>query len=177
MSIYKMALIDRMNKIQVFEQLLAEYDSTIKRRCFLWSNGDEERGRDAYQEVLQVIWKQLNDECVSVDGFKGRLWVINQTRRALQACRGKYVKGHPITDLHINTLAEANADERSATETINELKEYLGHDEKMLLKYIEEGYENKDIAILMNVTPNAINQRKHWLIIRMREIYNQLYKR
>ena len=173
----KTTLVDTMDKIQVFEQLLAEYDGTIKRRCFLWSKGDEEQGKDAYQEVLQVIWKQLDDEGENHDGYKGRLWVINQTRRALQACRGKYVKGYPITDSHINTLVEANATERSALETINELYEYLDHDEKQLLKYIEEGYDNKDIAILMNVRPNAINQRRYRLTAKMREIYNKLYNR
>lgn len=169
--------LTKIDKEQLFELLLSKHGGAIRKRCFLWSWGNDERGQDAYQDVLLAIWEQLDRLDVNLVIDNERLWVVNITRRTLQAYYGKPAKECVLTDEHIAALIEANADERSATDTINELKAYLEHSDKLLLEYIIEGYDNKDIAILMNVHPNTINQRKHRLIDKMREIYNKLYNK
>ena len=166
-----------MDKIKVFDQLLLKYELAIKKRCFFWTRGNEKRGEDAYQEVLRAMWEQLQKEDVSLDVDNAGLWVINITRRTLQARYSGDVKECKLTNEHVNSIREADADERNAIETVNELKAYLGHNDKLLLQYIIEGYNNNEIAILVGVEPNAINQRKYRLVKKMREIYNKLYNK
>ena len=159
-----------MDKIKIFDQLLLKYELAIKKRCFFWTSGNEKRGEDAYQEVLRAMWEQLQKEDVSLDVDNAGLWVINITRRTLQARYSGDVKECKLTNEHVNSIREADADERNAIETVNELKAYLGHNDKLLLQYIIEGYNNNEIAILVGVEPNAINQRKYRLVKKMREI-------
>ena len=163
-----------MDKEKLFLYILNKYKMYIRFRCFVWSRGDMEKGKDSYQDVLSMIWMLLDTFDLTVPEKENFLWIKNITLRTLRTKYGKnkieYVFDY--TEDELTNLKDSNIE---AKELIEELKYYLNEKEKILLEYILCGFDNNEIAILTNTDTNAIATRKHRMINKMKEIYNNIY--
>ncbi|MBR5831853.1 MAG: sigma-70 family RNA polymerase sigma factor [Bacteroidales bacterium] len=163
-----------MDKEQLFLDILNKYKTYISFRCFMWSRGNKERGKDSYQDVLSMIWALLPTFNLHVSEKEKFLWIKNITLRTLRTKYGKsnvqYVFDY--TEAEQINLKDSSID---AEELIQELKYYLNEKEKILLEYILCGFDNNEIAVLTDTDANTIGARKHRMIKKMRDIYNNIY--
>lgn len=102
--------------------------------------------------------------------------VFNITRNVLRTKYGKSIKEYPYGDSRDMDVMVATDLPDYSVEYIKEIKQHLEESDRELLEYILKGYSNGEIAKKMGINANLVNQRKHRMLKRMREIYNQLYK-
>ena len=163
-----------MDKEKLFLEILSKYNIYIRFRCFVWSRGDMEKGKDSYQDVMSMVWTLLPTFNLSASEKEKFLWIKNITLRTLRTKYGKskveYVFDY--TEAEQINLKDSSID---AKELIQELKSYLNEKEKILLEYILCGFDNNEIAILTDTDANTIGARKHRMIKKMKEIYNNIY--
>ena len=72
-------------------------------------------------------------------------------------------------------LVAVNDDDSYCRELVEELQAYLPEADKLLLKLHLEGFGNTEIAQILDLTDNTVNQRMHRLVEKMRIIYEKLY--
>ena len=163
-------------KEQYYKIILNRYNGLIRRQCFVWTRGNTERGKDAYQDILLKLWEYVNalDTC----DLDENMWykVFNITRNVLRTKYGKSIKDYPYGDSRDMDVMVATDLPDYSVEYIKEIKQHLEESDRELLEYILKGYSNGEIAKKMGINANLVNQRKHRMLKRMREIYNQLYK-
>lgn len=164
-----------MTKEELYCKLVERHKSMIRYRCFVRYYNNTERGKDAMQDVLKEIWVQLKELSEPIKIENEKLWVLNIVRRELAAQnRTKQAK----FEMSFERITDTDYFKENVSddyELIEEIKQELKADEKLLQEKILHGFGNKEIAQIMNLKPNTVAQRKSRLEQKMKEIYDKLY--
>ncbi|MEO5975901.1 MAG: sigma-70 family RNA polymerase sigma factor [Chryseolinea sp.] len=154
----------------LFSKMIVQYQGIIKSICLLYYHDSEDK-KDAQQDVLVQLWKAFpsfrNESKISTWIYRVTLNTIlarvrQDRKEILLAPRTEmhesHLQMHPFSDDHIQLL-------RRSIET-------LGTDEKAIVILYLEGYSNKEIADMINLTQTNINTKMY----RIREKLRQMFK-
>ena len=161
---------------QDFEQLLDRYKLALKVRCATWCRGDTERAKDAYQDILTMLWLQMDSWRPDMSRKEESLWVLNVARRVLRSNYGK--KKYKVVLCNDVEVFEKNMNIVVCNrELIDELKTHLDDKNRMVVENILQGFTINDMATMYGIEQKAMEKRRHRAIQKLTEKYNELYKK
>lgn len=137
--------------------------------CWVRSRGNYERCRDLLQEVSIALWLHMDklEECVKPS--QERAWVRWQTRSTLDHLhRGLQLPTLPLTPEVANTLRVEQ--DSVSDEEKEELFSLLGSDERRIMQLQMEGYRADEIAEVLGLKRDAVYQRMHRAVVKMRQV-------
>ena len=158
------------------EQIYAFYTALVRRNaalirwlCMRQAGNDQALCDDLVQEVLAGLWLHLDRYRRSVPE---KVWVGWKVRTILYDYRRHRL---PPPERLTFEVADSLAEESChARETLEELTAYLTSDERTLVERHLEGYDTKEIAGQMGLTPNAVYKRMHKVMEKLRVINNNI---
>lgn len=158
-----------MDKHRAYTDLLRRHRATVWRLCLRRSRGDIERCRDLMQEVTIALWMHFDQLRHDASLHEERAWVCWQCRSALDLLRRKeHLSMQPLPNGVEETL-QAD-DSTSWHETVDELLSVVNDDERRVMQLQLEGYDADEIADVMGVGRNAVYQRIHRAMSKMRRL-------
>ena len=161
---------------QDFEQLLDRYKLALKVRCATWCRGDTERAKDAYQDILTMLWLQMDSWRPDMSRKEESLWVLNVARRVLRSNYGK--KKYKVVFCNDVEVFEKNMNIAVCNrELIDELKTQLDDGDRMVVENILQGFTINDMATMYGIEQKAMEKRRHRAVQKLTEKYNELYKK
>ena len=159
-----------------FEQLLNRYKLALKVRCATWCRGNTEKAKDAYQDILTMLWLQMDSWRPDMSRKEESLWVLNVARRVLRSNYGK--KKYKVVLCNDVEVFEKNINiEVCNRELIDELKTHLDDKNRMVVENILQGFTINDMATMYGIEQKAMEKRRHRAVQKLTEKYNELYKK
>lgn len=158
-----------MDRQSAYTKLLRRHRLMVWRMCWMSAKGNWARCNDLVQEVSIAMW--LHFDTLRVDATPGeeRSWVYWQCRSSLDLQRR--LQGplqQPLTALMVETLA--SDDSVQEKEEIEHLMAALSPDDQRLVRLHLEGYRADEIAETLGLTRDAVYQRWHRALQKMRSV-------
>lgn len=152
-----------------YNGLLLRHRSMLWRMCWLRSHGQWDCCCDLMQEVAIALWKNRGKLRPGSTQQEERAWVRWQARSVFDSQRRhKTLYTVPIDDALAHTLA---ASDSSATdETVDDALAALGPDERRMVRLRLDGYCADEIADLLGIGRDAVYQRLHRAVVKMRRV-------
>lgn len=148
---------------QAYTELLRRHRSLVWTLCWARARGDYERCRDLVQEVSLSLWEHFGRLRPNAGPLQERAWVLWHTRTVLN-----HLLRHPSPTL-VPLPNELQADTDSSSERIDELMEYFDEEDRQLVRMRLEGYDANEIGEALGINRNAVYQRLHRIIERLRK--------
>lgn len=156
-----------MGREDSYQALLKRHGWLVWRRCWLRARGDRERCRDLMQEVFIGLWLRFDSLRPGCSVAEERAWVRWVTRSVLDhQGRRQQAETVALTPELEDTLAEP-ADE-SLSEQLDDYLATLSDDDRRLMQMQLDGYCADEIAAQMGIARDAVYQRIHRAVARMR---------
>lgn len=134
------------------------------------AHGNYEHCRDMVQEVSLSLWEHYGKLRPGATPMEERGWVAWHTRTVLDHLhRSGRLREQPLTD---EVLDRMTAEEPASHGKVDELLDRLDDNERNLVRLRLEGYSAEEIAEEMNLKRNAVYQRLHRIIVKLREENN-----
>lgn len=140
---------------QHFIQLVNEHRGTIRSLCKAYYRSDEDQ-KDAFQDVVLQLWK-------SFDSFRGEsnisTWIYRVSLNTIfSKIRGnkKSISAESIETAHFD-ISSARSDDH--LELLNLIVQSLKEVDKAIVLLYLEGYQNKEIADILKLTPTNVSTR------------------
>ncbi len=130
---------------------------------------DSEDQKDAFQDVILQLWK-------SFDSFRGdselNTWVYTISLRTIlnKIRKSKKSVAHDRLDGNL-AVAIPLADDNK--ELLNIIIQQLNEDDKALVVLFLEGYKNKEIAEILEITPTNVSTRLNRIKSQLKLKYNR----
>lgn len=158
-----------MDRNSAYTDLLQRHRNTVWRLCLQRSRGDMERCRDLMQEVCIALWLHFDQLRPDATPHEERAWVCWQCRSTLDLLRRKeHLTLYPLSDDIAESLPADNTDGQREEE--DEFLAALNADERQIMRWQMEGYHADEIADLMGIGRNAVYQRMHRAVAKMRRV-------
>lgn len=158
-------------KKQYFVQIVNDNIGTIRSLCKIYYGSDEDQ-KDAFQDIVLQLWK-------SFDTFRGEseigTWIYRVSLNTIltkNKNEKKSVVAEPI-DLHHFYVANAKADDN--VELLFIIIQSLKHIDKAIVVLHLEGYQNKEIAEILNMSPTNVSTRFNRIKSQLKMKYNNEY--
>ena len=141
---------------QNFIRIINGNQGIVRSLCRAYYASAEDQ-KDAFQDIILQLWK-------SFETFRGEsaisTWIYRVSLNTLLAKvrkeRNKIVTESLVTtDLLIRPIPMADDDKELLTMVIHSLKDI---DKAIVILYLE-GYKNKEISVMLNVTPTNVSTR------------------
>ena len=156
-----------MNRHSAYTALLQRHRSMVWRMCWISARGDFERCRDLVQEVSIALWLHFDKLRPDTSPHEEKAWVRWLTRTTLDhQCRHQRPPMLALT----NAMAESIPENGSMAEDIEDLMAVLSSEEQQLLRLHIEGYRADEIAQTMGLNRDAVYQRLHRAVGKMRRV-------
>lgn len=156
-----------MNRHSAYTALLQRHRSMVWRMCWISARGDFERCRDLVQEVSIALWLHFDKLRPGTSPHEEKAWVRWLTRTTLDhQCRHQRPPMLALT----NAMAESIPENGSMAEDIEDLMAVLSSEEQQLLRLHIEGYRADEIAQTMGLNRDAVYQRLHRAVGKMRRV-------
>ena len=149
---------------QAYTELLRRHRRLVWTLCWAHSHGDYERCRDLVQEVSLSLWEHYGRLRPQTTALQERAWVLWHTRTVLN-----HLHRHPSPTL-VSLPAELPLVEDDIGESIDDLLAFLAPDDRRLVQMRLDGYEAEEIAKALGIKRNAVYQRLHRIIERLRKV-------
>lgn len=156
-----------MNRHDAYLALLDRHRPMVWRMCWLRARGDWERCRDLVQEVSIALWLHFDKLRPDATPGEERAWVRWLTRSTLDHL---HRSPSPILLSLSSELANTLKTEPSHSEDIEEMLATLTPDEQRLMRLHLEGYHADEIAEHMGLKRDAVYQRMHRALGKMRKL-------
>lgn len=154
-------------------------DMLLRHRHFIWwlclrhALGEVAYGGDLVQEVFAVLSRCHPQLPPDASPRVERAWLRTATRNVLNhLSRRPVVPTVPLTTKHDHAEDDGY---RRRHELVDELAAYLDDDEHQLLQLHLDGFSNDEIAIILGIKTDAVRQRMHRIVGKMRATYEKLY--
>lgn len=158
-----------MQNSDPFDELLKRHRPMVWRMCWISAHGNYERCRDLVQEVSIALWRHFGQLRPDASLQEERAWVRWQTRSVLDLWRRlQRPSPLPLTDCMVDTVATEDLLEQQ--EELEELMSTLNDDERRMLRLQFEGYRADEIAETMGLNRDAVYQRMHRAVVKMRRV-------
>ena len=153
-----------MNHLQQsYTELLRRHRQLVWMLCWTRAHGDYERCRDLVQEVSLSLWEHYGRLRPQATALQERAWVLWHTRTVLN-----HLHRRPSPTL-VPLSADVPADDTNGRETIDDLLALLGNDDRRLVTMRLEGYDADEISEALGIKRDAVYQRLHRIIERLRK--------
>ena len=148
---------------QAYTDLLYRHRSLVWKLCWARSKGDYERCRDLVQEVSLSLWEHYGRLRPNTSVLQERAWVLWHTRTVLD-----HLHRHP-SPTFVPLPTELPLDENDSVDCVDELIECLDNEDRLLVKMRLDGYEAEEIGKVLGINRNAVYQRLHRIVVRLRK--------
>ena len=155
-----------MNNYETFNRLLRTYAALIWSMCRDASHGDAERCRDLFQDVSVRLWLRIGKLRKDAKPHEEKAWVEWQTRHVLSHSRNPRELEYVLPELADDDDA-AEAERRAL---VADLMAHLQPEDRQLVQMHLEGYSADEIAERMSLRRDAVYQRMHRIVARMRRL-------
>ena len=155
-----------MEQDRAYYELLERHRRMVWNLCRRAARGDWDRTNDLVQEVSIALWERFGQLRPDASPQEERAWVRWQARSVLDLQRRKqHLATVPLTD----EMAEIIADEETSDkEMVEEVMELLTPEEQRMVRLKLCGYDTREVAKRMHLTPDAVYQRMHRIILKAR---------
>ncbi len=159
-----------LNK-QNFIQIIKENRGTIRSLCKIYFRSTEDQ-KDAFQDIILQLWK-------SFDTFRGEssinTWIYRVSINTILTKINKEKNSVSIEslDLYHTYLTNARADDNS--ELLFIIIQSLKDIDKAIFVLHLEGYGNKEIAHILNISPTNVSTRFNRIKSQLNQKYNKVY--
>lgn len=158
-------------KKQNFLKITNQHRGIIRSLCKLYFGSVEDQ-KDAFQDVILQLWK-------SFDSFRGEsnisTWIYRVSLNTILAKvrkERKQVVVEPIDKQHFH-LSTANADDD--VELLFIIIQSLKDIDKAIVILHLEGYKNKEIAEMLDLSPTNVSTRFNRIKSQLKTKYNRQY--
>ena len=155
-------------------EILRRHERMLRWLCFRHAYGDIDLADDYFQEVAFSLWKQLHDLSTVSTLEEERSYIKKGALFVLSHCSRKK---HPdLLTLHaemITSFGEADNGYDENDQLLSSLIDALPKGERITTGLYRAGYSLNEIALFLGTTPNAISQRLHRALARMRDMYEK----
>ena len=158
-----------MQNSDPFDELLKRHRPMVWRMCWISAHGNYERCRDLVQEVSIALWRHFGQLRPDATLQEERAWVRWQTRSALDFQR-RMQRPTPLPLTPGMADLQAADDILEQQEELEELMSTLNDDERRMLRLQLEGYRADEIAEAMGLKRDAVYQRLHRVVVKMRRM-------
>lgn len=158
-----------MQNSDPFDELLKRHRPMVWRMCWISAHGNYERCRDLVQEVSIALWRHFGQLRPDATLQEERAWVRWQTRSALDFQR-RMQRPMPLPLTPGMADLQAADDILEQHEELEELMSTLNDDERRMLRLQLEGYRADEIAEAMGLKRDAVYQRLHRAVVKMRRV-------
>lgn len=158
-----------MQNSDPFDELLKRHRPMVWRMCWISAHGNYERCRDLVQEVSIALWRHFGQLRPDATLQEERAWVRWQTRSALDFQR-RMQRPTPLPLTPGMADLQAADDILEQQEELEELMSTLNDDERRMLRLQLEGYRADEIAEAMGLSRDAVYQRFHRAVVKMRRV-------
>lgn len=158
-----------MQNSDPFDELLKRHRPMVWRMCWISAHGNYERCRDLVQEVSIALWRHFGQLRPDATLQEERAWVRWQTRSALDFQR-RMQRPTPLPLTPGMADLQVADDILEQHEELEELMSTLNDDERRMLRLQLEGYRADEIAEAMGLKRDAVYQRLHRAVVKMRRV-------
>lgn len=158
-----------MQNSDPFDELLKRHRPMVWRMCWISAHGNYERCRDLVQEVSIALWRHFDQLRPDATLQEERAWVRWQTRSVLDFQR-RMQRPAPLSLTPGMADMQAADDILEQQEELEELMSTLNDDERRMLRLQLEGYRADEIAEAMGLKRDAVYQRLHRVVGKMRRV-------
>ena len=158
-----------MQNSDPFDKLLKRHRPMVWRMCWISAHGNYERCRDLVQEVSIALWRHFGQLRPDATLQEERAWVRWQTRSVLDFQR-RMQRPTPLPLTPGMADLQAADDILEQQEELEELMSTLNDDERRMLRLQLEGYRADEIAEAMGLKRDAVYQRLHRVVGKMRRV-------
>lgn len=158
-----------MQNSDPFDELLKRHRPMVWRMCWISAHGNYERCRDLVQEVSIALWRHFDQLRPDATLQEERAWVRWQTRSVLDFQR-RMQRPAPLPLTPGMADMQAADDILEQQEELEELMSTLNDDERRMLRLQLEGYRADEIAEAMGLKRDAVYQRLHRVVGKMRRV-------
>jgi RNA polymerase sigma-70 factor (ECF subfamily) len=158
-------------KKQNFIQIINKNRGTIRSLCKIYYGSNEDQ-KDAFQDIILQLWK-------SFDTFRGEseisTWIYRVSLNTILTKikkEKKLVTVEPI-DLHHLYIFNAKADDY--VELLFIIIQSLKDIDKAIVVLHLEGYQNKEIAEILNMSPTNVGTRFNRVKSQLKMKFNNEY--
>lgn len=158
-----------MSRHSVYTELLQRHRKMVWGLCWKQAHGHYERCCDLVQEVSIALWLHFDDLRPDASPREERAWVRWWTRSVLDLQRRKERPSLlPLTARVADTVAAD--DLLMQKEEMEHLMAALNPEERELVRLHIEGYRSEEIAETMRLSRDAVYQRFHRAVVKMRRV-------
>lgn len=154
-----------MTRHDAYTAFLCRHRGMIWRICMRRARGNRDICLDLVQDVSLSLWEHYGDLRQGASLLEERAWVFWHTRSVLDHLHRRHkVPVQPIDNEVINAIPVA-----AGEVNLDDIVYFLDHDDKKLISMRIEGYNAAEIAAAMNISRDAVYQRTHRIIERLKE--------
>lgn len=158
-----------MSRHSAYTELLERHRRMVWALCWKSARGNYERCRDLVQEVSIALWRHFGQLRPDATLQEERAWVRWQTRSVLDFQR-RMQRPTPLPLTPGMADLQAADDIHEQQEELEELMSTLNDDERRMLRLQLEGYRADEIAEAMGLKRDAVYQRLHRVVGKMRRV-------
>ena len=154
-----------MSREESYTDMLRRHRSLVWRMCMRRARGNRDVCLDLVQDVSVSLWEHYGDFRQGVSLFEERAWVFWHTRTVLDHLHRRHtVPTQPIDAVIANTITASDG-----IDNLDDLVGFLNPDDRTLVRMRVEGYNAAEIAAAMDISRDAVYQRMHRIIIKLKE--------
>lgn len=154
-----------MNREASYTDMLRRHRQMLWRMCIRRARGNRDTCLDLVQEVSLSLWEHYGDMRQGTSLFEERAWVFWHARTVLDHLHRRHrVPTQPIDASIANTIPASDC-----SANIDDLVSFLDPDERNLVRMRIEGYNAAEIAGAIGISRDAVYQRLHRIITKLKE--------
>lgn len=158
-----------MNSSDAYTALLMRHRTMLWRMCRVRALGDRDRSCDLLQEVSIALWLNFDKLRPDATPHQERAWVRWQARSVFdQIKRRRQLPTEPLNDALSDNLSDE--DILRSKELLDDLFSALEPDEQRMMQLYLKGYHADEIGKHMGLSRNAVYQRMHRAVQKMRRV-------
>ena len=155
-----------MDNNEIFNTTLSTYSALIWSMCRDAACGDSELCRDLFQEVSIRLWLHISELDMNAKPYQQKAWVEWQVRHVLSHSRKPREMEHNLPEIPDDDTA-AETERRTL---VADLMAQLQDEDRQLMQMRLEGYSADEIAQATGMKRDAVYQRIHRIVARMRKM-------
>ena len=158
-------------KKQNFIQIINENRVTLRSLCKIYYGSNEDQ-KDAFQDIILQLWK-------SFDTFRGEseisTWIYRVSLNTILTKIKKEKKSVTVEPIDVHHLYISNAKADDNIELLFIIIQSLKNIDKAIIVLHLEGYQNKEIAEILNMSPTNVGTRFNRVKSQLKMKFNNEY--
>lgn len=156
-------------------ELISRHERMLRWQCLRHAYGDIDLSDDYFQEVALSLWRYfpslsslLSNE---LSPEQERAHIKRIARFALSHCSRK--KRVDLQQLKIEMLCAFDHQGKEDEQLLDTFVNALPENYRTVISFYRLGYSDSEIADLLDLTPNAVRQRRYRAVAMMRSMYEK----